>query len=278
MKYIFVLLSMITMVVALAIPSCLNSNMYSMPRKEPTPVTSVRSKSPVAHFTPTSPLNSNKLLTSTPITSRSKNDLVDVNTVAPKILLDIRYATPNNFMKQTVYPVARCLLHTKVAKQLQEVQTELEKEQIGLKVFDCYRPLSIQKKMWKILPDSNYVANPAKGSRHNRASAVDITLVDLASGQEKEMPTEFDEFSKRANIDYKDASPSAKKNRKRLRAAMEKHGFKNMNTEWWHYDSIGWEKYPLLDVPLNAPDTKSKLEDEMGDNQEEDQAPATPAP
>lgn len=185
------------------------------------------------------------------IPSQINNDLVDLKTISPQIRQDIRYATANNFMKRTLYPVSRCLLHDKVAQKLKQVQIELEKDNLGLQVFDCYRPLSIQKQMWKILPDSNFVANPVQGSRHNRASAVDLTLVDLNTGREKEMPSDYDEFSKKAHVNYASASKEAKKNRKRLRLIMEKNGFKGIPTEWWHYDSIEWKKYPLLDIPLN---------------------------
>jgi zinc D-Ala-D-Ala dipeptidase len=185
------------------------------------------------------------------VPSQINNDLVDLKIIAPQIRQDIRYATANNFMKRKLYPVSRCLLHDKVAQKLKQVQIELEKDNLGLQVFDCYRPLSIQKQMWKILPDSNFVANPAQGSRHNRASAVDLTLVDLNTGKEKEMPSDYDEFSKKAHMNYASASKEAKKNRKRLRTIMEKHGFKGIPTEWWHYDSSEWKKYPLLDISWN---------------------------
>ncbi len=182
---------------------------------------------------------------------RNNKKLVDLSKVAPQIRQDIRYATPNNFMRRKLYPVSRCLLHEKVAQQLKQVQIELEKNNLGLKVFDCYRPLSIQKQMWKILPNNNYVANPAQGSRHNRASAVDLTLVDLRSGKNQEMPSDYDEFSKRSHINYESASIEAKRNRKYLRIVMENNGFTGIATEWWHYDSADWKKYPLLDISLN---------------------------
>jgi zinc D-Ala-D-Ala dipeptidase len=176
------------------------------------------------------------------------NDLVNIKQIAPNIRQDIRYATANNFMHRKLYPVARCLLHEKVAQQLKAVQIELEKGNLGLKVFDCYRPLSIQKEMWKILPDNRYVANPAQGSRHNRASAIDLTLVDLTTGKALEMPSEFDDFSDRSHINYAGASLAAKSNHQVLRIAMEKHDFKGILTEWWHYDSLDWKKYPVLDI------------------------------
>jgi zinc D-Ala-D-Ala dipeptidase len=181
--------------------------------------------------------------------SAAQIDLVNIQQIAPSVRLDIRYATPNNFMKRQLYPVARCLLHEKVARQLQQVQIELATDNLGLKVFDCYRPLSIQKQMWKILPDNRYVANPAQGSRHNRASAIDLTLVDLTTGNEQEMPSKFDDFSTRSHINYNSSSLAANSNRQILRVAMEKHGFKGIPTEWWHYDSLDWKKYSVLDIP-----------------------------
>jgi zinc D-Ala-D-Ala dipeptidase len=180
--------------------------------------------------------------------SAAKPDLVNIKQIVPNVRQDIRYATDNNFMHRKLYPVARCLLHEKVAQQLKAVQIELEKDHLGLKVFDCYRPLSIQKEMWKIFPDNRYVANPAQGSRHNRASAIDLTLVNLTTGKALEMPSEFDDFSDRSHINYGGASLAAKSNRQVLRIAMEKHGFKGISTEWWHYDSLDWKKYPVLDI------------------------------
>jgi zinc D-Ala-D-Ala dipeptidase len=189
------------------------------------------------------------LIIASPISATDRK-LVNIQQVEPTIRQDIRYATPNNFMKRKLYPVARCLLHENVARQLKQVQIELAVDKLGLKVFDCYRPLSIQKQMWKILPDNRYVANPAQGSRHNRASAIDLTLVDLTTGKEREMPSKFDDFSVRSHVNYSGASPAAKSNRQALKVAMEKHGFKGIATEWWHYDSLDWKKYSVLDIPL----------------------------
>lgn len=185
------------------------------------------------------------------VTSPDKVNLVDITSVNRKIRLDIRYATTNNFLKKKVYPVERCLLRASVAQQLLRVQADLQKKGLGLKVYDCYRPLSVQKQMWAIMPDSNYVANPANGSRHNRGAAVDLTLVDSA-GNELEMPTEFDDFSDRAHRDYQGASPKALQNRQLLEDAMKNRGFIPLKSEWWHFDAPGWEKFPLLDVPLES--------------------------
>jgi zinc D-Ala-D-Ala dipeptidase len=173
--------------------------------------------------------------------------LIDIRTVNPKIVLDIRYATTNNFLKKKLYSAARCVLRGAAVKRLSQVQDDLEKKGLGLKVYDCYRPLSVQKQMWAVKPDSRYVANPAQGSRHNRGAAVDITLVD-SNGKELEMPTGFDDFTERASRRYSGASAQAKKNRQLLEDAMKKYGFIPLATEWWHFDAPGWEKFAVLDV------------------------------
>ncbi|MGB3508068.1 MAG: M15 family metallopeptidase [Microcoleaceae cyanobacterium] len=177
--------------------------------------------------------------------------LVDIKTINPEIILDIRYATTNNFLNQKLYPVAKCALRKEVAEKLSQVQTDLEIMGLGLKVYDCYRPLSVTKKMWEVLPDSRYVANPAKGSRHNRGAAVDVSLIDLSTGKELEMPTEFDDFSEQAWRSYLGNKPEVQRNSELLENQMKKYGFEPLMTEWWHFDAVGWEKFSLLDVPLD---------------------------
>lgn len=177
--------------------------------------------------------------------------LIDIRTVNDKIALDIRYATENNFLKRKVYPAARCVLRGAAAQALSQVQNDLAKQGLGLKVFDCYRPLSVQKLMWEILPDDSYVANPTKGSRHNRGAAVDLTLVDR-NGKELEMPTGFDDFTEKAFRNSSEASPQAKKNSQLLEDAMKKYGFIPLTTEWWHFDAPGWDKFSILDIPFGA--------------------------
>jgi zinc D-Ala-D-Ala dipeptidase len=183
-------------------------------------------------------------------TPSNPSQLVDIQQIDRRILLDLRYATTNNFLKQKVYPVSRCLLRWTVAEKLVKVQTELAKQGLGLKLYDCYRPLSVQKKMWNVMPDDRYVANPANGSRHNRASAVDITLVDR-NGKDLEMPSDFDEFSEKAHLDYQGGSPASQKNRRLLTDTMRKYGFLPLQTEWWHFDMSGWQDFPIMDTPLD---------------------------
>ena len=175
--------------------------------------------------------------------------LVDAAALVPGLRLDIRYATPDNFTGRTLYPVARCLLRPAVAEQLAQAQAAAAREGLGLEVFDCYRPLSIQRQLWALVPDERYVADPAKGSRHNRGAAVDLTLVD-AAGAELPMPTGFDDFTERAHRDYDDLPAAAIANRARLERLMTAAGFTGLPTEWWHFDADGWQQYGILDLPL----------------------------
>jgi len=176
-------------------------------------------------------------------------DLVDIHSVNPRILLDIRYATTNNFTKQKIYDSPKCYARKHVARKLDAVQKELEHCGLGLKIWDAYRPLSAQWKLWAIMPDTNYVADPEKGSRHNRGCAVDVTLVDK-NGNELLMPTEFDTFTEHAHRDYMDLPQEVIKNRQLLEDIMVHHGFIGMPTEWWHFDDVDWEKYSILDMQI----------------------------
>jgi len=174
-------------------------------------------------------------------------DLVEIPQINPNIKLDIRYATTNNFTGKVVYPSSRCYLRRAVAEKLDKVQRELEELGLGLKIFDGYRPLSVQRKFWEICPDPRYVADPAKGSKHNRGSAVDVTLIDRATGKELVMPSEFDDFTEKAHRDYAKMAPEGARYCKLLELIMVKHGFIPLPTEWWHFDDINWENYDLLD-------------------------------
>ena len=186
------------------------------------------------------------LLLFSSVQAQTDTSFVEIIKLNPHIRLDIRYATPNNFLHQTVYPQARCFLRHDAAMAIDAVQKELELIGLGLKIFDGYRPLSVQKKMWQIMPNTHYVANPKKGSRHNRGMAVDLTLVD-ADGKALPMPTPFDSFKKEAHQDYWNLPVQVMRNRWILRSVMEKHGFSPIRTEWWHYDYKSWKKYRVLD-------------------------------
>lgn len=180
---------------------------------------------------------------------RGANELIDVQTVVPSIRLDLRYATPNNFTGRALYPTARCLLRPEVAQRLGRAQAALQPLGLGLKVYDCYRPLFVQRELWAVKPDTRYVADPAAGSRHNRAAAVDVTLV-RSDGSAIGMPTDFDDFSPRASRAFDDLPPSIRLNRALLQQVMIDAGFMPLPSEWWHFDAPDWQQYEVLDVPF----------------------------
>lgn len=177
--------------------------------------------------------------------------LVELIKVNPHIQLDIRYATANNFVHKKVYAQARCFVEEKVAQALSAAQQELEKQNLGLKIWDGYRPLSVQKIFWDLLPDARYVADPNKGSRHNRGCSVDVTLVDK-QGKELPMGTDFDDFSEKAHRNCTKLSPQILANRKLLEEVLTRHKFVGWEYEWWHFDYTDWSEYPLLDIPFEA--------------------------
>jgi beta-N-acetylhexosaminidase/D-alanyl-D-alanine dipeptidase len=178
----------------------------------------------------------------------------------PSFVLDIRYATTNNFTGQKVYPSAHCFLRVDISKRLQNVQALLRRQGLGLKIFDCYRPFSVQEHFWSIIPDERYVGKPVRkdgvivqSSRHNRGAAVDVTLVDR-NGRELPMPTGYDDFTDAAHRDKAKPGSVAAHNSKLLERAMVSQGFIPLATEWWHFDGPGWEGYPPLDLPLPVDD------------------------
>ena len=182
-----------------------------------------------------------------------KGKFVNIKTLSSDFILDIKYATADNFLKQAVYDCGECYLREATAKALLAAQKEFVKRGYSLKLFDCYRPLSVQKKMWKILPGTHYVANPAKGSKHNRGAAVDLTLVDIATGKELDMGTPFDTFSPRAHHTYTQLPKEVLDNRKLLKEVMNKYNFKSIYSEWWHYEYRPEMISPVEDIPWDCP-------------------------
>ena len=174
-------------------------------------------------------------------------DLVNLHAVDPSIVIDNRYATTANVTGMRLYPANEVFLERSAAERLARVQASLRGQGLALKVFDGYRPLAIQKALWKVKPDPRYVADPARGSRHNRGSAVDLTLVD-AAGRELPMPSEFDEFGERSHLDFTDAPGDRLANRETLQKAMRAEGFQPLPTEWWHFDAPGWRAFPVMDA------------------------------
>ena len=138
-----------------------------------------------------------------------------------------------------------------VSIALKAVVQELKKENLGLKIFDAYRPYSVTVLFYETFPDTTFVASPFTGSRHNRGAAVDVTLVDLSTNMELDMGTAFDEFSEISHPAFKDLPKETIENRNKLRKIMEKNGFSIFPTEWWHFDYRGWDKYNILDVPFS---------------------------
>ncbi len=166
-------------------------------------------------------------------------------TSADGYIIDIRYATDDNFVKEAVYPCGRCFLKPKVARSLSIIRDELKEQGFMLKLFDCYRPRPAQYKLWEKVPNPDYVANPAEGSMHNRGVAIDLTLADK-SGKELDMGTPYDFFGPEAHHDYAVHSLKIQNLRTKLKSIMESHGFQHIRTEWWHY-SYTLASYPLED-------------------------------
>jgi zinc D-Ala-D-Ala dipeptidase len=175
-------------------------------------------------------------------------ELVNLPEFIPGLTLDIRYATTNNFTKEKIYNLAQAWARRPVAMALKTIQEELKTKGLGIKIFDAYRPYKATVRFYEVYKDTTYVASPYRGSRHNRGCALDLTLVDLKTGQELKMPTEYDSFKKEAWPSTKVKDPEAKKNRELLIRVMQKHGFKVNSSEWWHYDFVGWSKFEILDI------------------------------
>jgi zinc D-Ala-D-Ala dipeptidase len=185
------------------------------------------------------------------------DDWVDVAAAIPSAVLDMRYASADNFTKQVVYPVARCLLRRSVADRLARAAATLAQQQRRLLLWDCYRPAAIQKLFWELVPDPRYVAKPVygkdgrvvSGSRHSRGAAIDVGLVD-ADGKPVTLPTAHDDFSRAAHRKQAKKSAGAAE-LAILDAALTAEGFRGMPTEWWHYDAPDAGNFPFADVPLD---------------------------
>jgi len=183
-----------------------------------------------------------------------KPDLVEIVRLDPTIRLDIRYATPDNIVRRPFYRQARAFLQRPAAEALVRAHRSLAEKGYGLLVFDGYRPWSVTKLFWdSVRPDQRaFVADPKKGSKHNRGCAVDLSLYDRATGREIEMPSAYDETSERASPDYAGGTARERAARDLLRAAMEKEGFTVEPNEWWHFNYKDWKSYPILDIPFEA--------------------------
>jgi zinc D-Ala-D-Ala dipeptidase len=180
-------------------------------------------------------------------------DLVELIKLDPTIKLDIRYATSNNFLGRPAYKEARAFLQRPAAEAVARANRKLRQEGYGLMVFDGYRPWSVTKLFWDSTPQDKkrFVADPSQGSRHNRGCAVDLTLYDLRSGREVEMPSVYDEMTERAYPSYSGGTERQLRMREMLREAMESEGFTVYEFEWWHFDYKDWKQYPILNIGFN---------------------------
>lgn len=179
-------------------------------------------------------------------------DLVELTRLDTTIKLDIRYATVNNFMQRKMYTQARAFLQRPAAEALVHVNRKAREHGFGLLVFDGYRPWSVTKKFWDETPPKKrmYVANPRKGSKHNRGCAVDVSLYELSTGKEVSMTSEYDDFTQRAAAYFSGGTDDQRRLRDLLRSLMESEGFRVNSEEWWHFDYRDWRNYKVLDIPF----------------------------
>ena len=178
--------------------------------------------------------------------------LVDLNTFIYRIIIDMPYSTPANVTHTILYPKPIAYMREPAAEALLFAHLELNKLGLELKIYDAYRPLSVTRKIWDVVQDSRYAANPATGSGHNRALSVDLTLVDIRTGEELDMGTGFDNFTDTAYHTFTHLPETVLNNRGLLKVVMEEHGFVSLSTEWWHYswpNTRGWE---ILDLDFDG--------------------------
>ncbi|OYQ38549.1 hypothetical protein CHU92_04825 [Flavobacterium cyanobacteriorum] len=186
-----------------------------------------------------------------PVTDTTAADWAEIDFEASGIINKMAYATADNFMKQQIYPCARCFLRPEVAEALLKANEIAKDKDVKLVIYDCYRPYGYQKKMYEIVNNPRYVAPPGKGSNHNRGAAVDVTLAD-AEGNLLDMGNPFDDFSELSEYDNDSIPREAFKNRKMLRKIMAKAGFRPYNGEWWHFD-YKQKKYPTAGFQWDCP-------------------------
>ncbi|MFC2186055.1 M15 family metallopeptidase [Fulvivirgaceae bacterium LMO-SS25] len=183
-------------------------------------------------------------------------ELVDLSQYIPDLIFDIRYASNNNFAKTKVYELEKAYLRKAAAESLKNAQNELNSMGLGLKIFDGYRPYAVTVTFYQLADKKEFVAHPKDGSRHNRGCAVDLTVINLKTGQELPMPTDYDDFTELASPRYTELPAEQIKNRDLLISIMHKHGFKVYFNEWWHFDFVGWEAYELMDISFEELERK----------------------
>ena len=185
--------------------------------------------------------------------NKREADLVELTKLDKTIKLDIRYATANNFVGRPVYPEARAFLQRPAAEAVVRVHKQLKKKGLGIVIFDGYRPWTITKLFWDVVPEDKrkFVADPAKGSKHNRGCAIDLSIYNLKTGELIPMPSGYDEFTERASPDYKGGTDQERSNREMLRVLMEAEGFTVNPNEWWHFDYKDWQSYAIYDISFD---------------------------
>jgi D-alanyl-D-alanine dipeptidase len=197
--------------------------------------------------------SSKKIVSKLDLKQLHDSTFVNIRTIDSTFLFNLKYATSDNFLKEIVYDCDVCVLRCATIKQLIKANDDFKKLGYRIQFFDCYRPLSIQKKMWAIYPDKRYVADPKKGSNHNRGTAVDITLVD-SLGVALDMGTKFDFFGNKAHHAYAYLPKQTLANRKLLKSVMELNGFWSITSEWWHYNLNASYNYGVSDFKTECED------------------------
>lgn len=179
--------------------------------------------------------------------------MIELKTLSSSIKLDIKYATSDNFVGRPVYDEARAFLQLPAAEALVRTHKHLKEFDLGVVVYDAYRPWSVTKLFWEVVHKDHrkYVADPLIGSKHNRGCAVDLSIYDLRTGNVLPMPSEFDEFNERASPDYTGGTDAERANRDLLRKLMEAEGFAVNPNEWWHFDFYDWQSYAIYDIAFS---------------------------
>jgi len=179
--------------------------------------------------------------------------MAELKSMVPRLVYELKYASKDNFMHTRMYPARtrNTFMRLQAAKALQRAQDMLNKQGYGLKIWDAYRPYSVTEKFWEMVKDERYVANPAKGSGHNRGIAVDLTIIELATGKELNMGTGFDNFTDTAHHVFTQLAPQVLANRKLLKETMEACGFVAFESEWWHYSLPDPTRYDILDLSFS---------------------------
>jgi D-alanyl-D-alanine dipeptidase len=179
----------------------------------------------------------------------SSKKMIELKTIMPKLVYDLRYATVNNFLHQHLYKKGdETYLRLPVVLALAKAEQELNEKGFGLKIWDAYRPYSVTVKMWEPIKDDRYVADPKFGSGHNRGTAVDLTIINLKDGKELDMGTGFDNFSDTAHQTFTNLPEEILQNRFLLKSTMEKYGFVAVATEWWHFYWKNANDFELMDI------------------------------